>query len=740
MNSTQTHNTFRAALTNLTEGKIKSALDEAGILISELQSGEFTDRFNEIQNNYKLILQFYVNGADDPQRKIIYNKLIAKLFVLVADLREELLYRNSSNFEYTQKRYFPYQRKFDTTDELFDSIKYYYTQKNLSADLTYTDQSALNNLRNNYENNLHELFSIFWLTTRFNQSDKNVFQQIINSDYEGISEKALIVSALMFNVWRTFDEQKLMMLFDCVENVSQQITQRALVGLCFVLAKHNRFLSYFPTVRNRLVLLADNQHYQENFQNIIIQIIATLETDKISKKLREEILPEIMKISPALKDKMEAEKLLKSDEWEEGNPEWQQLLEESGVYDKIKELTELQMEGADVYMSTFSMLKNFTFFNEISNWFLPFDSEFLAVNELFSGSENSIITAFSENSVMCNSDKFSFCLSMMQMPEAQRNMIKNSFKAESEQLREISNEENLLKPDIAAKNISKQYIQDLYRFFRLHPQKNDFSDMFVTSLLMHKTFLFDILTTNSNLKASIAEYYFLKGHYKEAIEVFEEIVKENDEPSAAIFQKTGFCYQKKSMLDKALEAYLKADMIQPDDLWTVKKIALCYKLSGNYEKALSYYQHCDYIQPGVINIEINIAKCLMQLKRYADAFKILYRLDAENEYNQKIMRHLCWCNFASGNFEKAAYYSQQILNFEPQVQDFLNAGHIYLCDKKPANAMEFYLQALKLANNNLTEFLAYFNEDKSFILSNGIELYEINLVLDQILLVSEKKE
>jgi len=730
MNSTQIHITFKAVINYLNEGKIKNALDNSAVLVAELQNGLYTDLLTDLNTNYRLLLEYYVAGANDPQRKIMYNKLIARIYCLISELREELLLRNSTNFEYTQKRFFPFRRLFDTANELFDSLNYYHTQMNLKENFLYSDKIAMEKLRKNFEINLSELFSLFWVTTQFNQSEKDVFKRLMEKSYPGILEKSLIVSALTLNLWRMFDEQKLMMLFDCIENISVQVSQRAMVGLCFVLARHNRFLQYFPSVRNRLVLLADNQHYQENFRNIIIQIIATLETDKISKKLREEILPEIMKISPALKDKLEAEKLIKSDEWDEQNPEWQDILEESGVYDKIKELTDLQLEGADVYMSTFSMLKSFAFFNEISHWFLPFDSKFTDVNQLFIDAENSIVQAFTDNNIMCNSDKFSFCLSMLQMPEAQRNMIKNSFKAESEQLRDMNSEEMILQPDLAAKNISKQYVQDLFRFFRLHPNRADFSDMFSASLLLHKTYLFDILSDNSDLKSSIAEYYFLKGHYKEAIEVFEELKSESDNPSAAIFQKIGFAYQKTSQLQKALEAYLMADVIQPDDLWTVRKIALCYRLSGNYEKALSYYQHCNYIQPGNLGIELNISKCLMLLNRHAESLKLLYRLDAENEGNLKIMRYLCWCNFVSGNIEKASYHSKEILKLEPQIQDLINAGHIHLCNKNINEAIKYYSEVLKILENKIDDFIKLFKEDKHYLIANGIEAYELNLVLD----------
>jgi len=94
---------------------------------------------------------------------------------------------------------------------------------------------------------------------------------------------------------------------------------------------------------------------------------------------------------------------------------------------------------------------------------------------------------------MCNSDKYSFCLSILQMPERQRNMMQQSFNLESEQMEEMAKDEALLKPDLVAKNISKQYIQDLFRLFKLHPQHEDFSDMFASALLIHKSYLFGYL-------------------------------------------------------------------------------------------------------------------------------------------------------------------------------------------------------------------------------------------------------
>jgi len=731
MNADQIHSTYKSSLYFLASGQVKNAIDKTKDLVNELQLGEFSDRLVDLEQNYQFLLQYYVSGVEDPQRKTVYNKLIARLFILNQDLKEELLLRNSSNFEYAQKRYFPHTRRYNSTTDLFNALTYYHNQSDLLKNSGEKHEIELKRLRSNYELLLPGFFGLFWLTTLYQTDEKLLFNQILLKEYPGNIEKSIMISALTLNLWRTFDETKLALLFDACLIDNQQIKQRALVGLCFVLAKYDKFLPYFPTVRNRLVLLADNNHIVENFQNILIQIIATAETDKITKKMREEILPEVMKMSPMLKDKMDPDSLLNTDEWNEENPEWQELLEKSGVSDKLKELSELQLEGADVYMSTFSLLKNFPFFSEFSHWFLPFDPKYSDINELFNTEDRTLMSAFLSNNLMCNSDKYSFCLSILQMPESQRGMLKNSFKMEAEQMDEMAKDEALLTPDLVAKNISKQYIQDLFRFFKLNTQHAEFSDMFDFSLFMHRSYLFNILSSDNNFKLNIAEYYFLKNHYSQALELFQEVQQEAP-PTAALYQKIGYSFQQISQFTNALDAYLKADFIRPDDIWTVRKMALCYRLSGNFEKALEYYQHADYLRPNQTGVLMQIGHCYVELRKFKEALAIYFKLDALEDENIKVWRAITWCSFVSGNIEQAQYYSSKTLGGDPTAQDYLNAGHIAWCQRKISEAIKLYQKSLDFNQNNWELFLETFNEDKSFLIANGIDADEISLLVDAI--------
>lgn len=731
MNAAQIHTTYKSALHFLSLGQLKNAFEKTKALTNELQIGEYADRLEELQQNYRYLLHYYVTGVDDPQRKSVYSKLIAKVFILNCELQEELLTRNSNNFEYTQKRYFPHTKHHSSLSELFNTLEHFHTQSVLLSNLDASHEAEQKHLRSNYEFVLPELFGLFWLNSTYKQEEKTLFNQIMDTDYPGWLEKSLLVSGLTLNLWRVFDESKLLLLFDSCQSTNQVVKQRALVGLCFVLIKYNRFLPFFPSVRNRLVLLADDNHIVENLQNIIIQIIGTAETEKITKRMQEEILPEMLKISPLLKDKMNTDSLQNADESDEENPEWQEILEKSGISDKLQELNELQLDGADVYMSTFSVLKSFPFFSEFTNWFLPFDGQNSSINELFKSNDKTLISAFMNNNLMCNSDKYSFCLSILQMPEKQRTGLKQSFKKEADQLDEMTRDEAILTPNLAAKNISKQYIQDLFRFFKLHPQRADFSDMFAYSLLMHRSYLFDILSADSDFKANIAEYYFLKNHYHQALELFEEITHQTT-PTASLYQKIGYSYQKISELSKAIDAYIKADIIQPDDLWTVRKIALCYRLSGNFTKALEFYQHADFLKPNQTDILLQIGHCFVELRKYKEALNVYFKLNTEDGENLKVWRAITWCSFVSGNIQQADYFAQKLVESEPTAHDYLNAGHVAWCQNRLTVAVELYRKSLNLMQNNWEIFFESINNDKPYLIANGIDADEIPLLIDEL--------
>ncbi len=729
MTPTQTHRIYKQILSSMAERKLKAAFDDAVLLNNELNSSIHRQNLESMQSNYRFMLRYFMEGVADPEREMMYNKMVARLFVTAARLRDELLTRDSSNFEFSQKRYFPHKPQM-SADEILKKVN----RKELMADLSESsDASQIHTLQTDFEEALQYLFYYFWLTDDYNQNGMmELYHSLMNDDFDDSTLKSMLISALTLNLWRTFDESKLMMLFDAATLEDPEVKQRTLTGLAFILAKYNRQLPYFPSVRNRLVLMADKPSTVENLQNIIIQIIATSETDEITKKLQEEIFPELMKLSPLIQDGLTGDNPLGYDEWGDINPEWQEMIESSGASDKIQELADMEMSGADVYMSTFSMLKSFPFFSEFSNWFLPFDSQHTAVNLLFEGEEKSLLSAFINSPAMCNSDRYSFCMSVLQMPEMQRNMMKHNFSEAAEQMEEQSRDEAMLQPQVRAKTISKHYIQDLFRFFKLSQHRADFGNMFKTSLLMHRTYLFDLLSADEDIKRNIAEFYFSKKMYPQALELFSELEQEND-VSAEFYQKMGYAYQQNSQLTEALNAYKKADLIKPDDFWTLRKIAFCYRLTGDNENALKSYRHADFIKPGNLTVKLNIVNSLVEAGRNDEALQELTALHQEHGDNPRLLRATMKTAFAAHNMAQAEYFAGQLIDSgSAEAADFVYAGMVAWAMNRQSDTRMRFTTAFDMLEGDSNRFAALIQEEKELLISNHVEESEIALLIDAV--------
>lgn len=729
MTSVEVHKKYKLATVELLKGNLKNTIHTAMELGNELQSPTISDALINSEISYKYLLEYFIDGKPDPERNMIYNKMVATLFLVLSQLRDELLTRDSTNYEFTQKRYFPFLPQ-KNEEDLSKSLCRTEDTKG-QQEIAGFSAERRTRVEQAFEEAVQFLFNFFWLSSDYNTNGMmGVFQKIIDDSYPEFVAKSMVVTGLTMNLWRTFDEQKILLLLDACKSSEVNTKQRALVGLCFLLVKYNKFIPYFPSIRNRLILLTDDSGVSESMQNIIIQIIATTETDKISKKLQEEIFPELMKLRPLMDKGLGSDNLLNSDEWGEVNPEWQDIIEESGASEMMQELAEMEMSGADVYMSTFSMLKSFPFFSNFSNWFLPFDAQNSHIKELFENDEKSILQSFLNSNVMCNSDRYSFCLSVLQMPEMQRNMMKSSFGDASEQMDEISKEEALYSPQTISKAVAKHYIRDLFRFFKLNNHRADFSSMFATSLLIHNTYLFDLLSANNKIQNDIAEFYFTQKLYKQALEIFLEMEK-NEEPTAILYQKIGYSYQQTSQLEKALSSFKKADLIQPDDFWTIRKMALCYKLIGDNKNALMHYQQAHYLRSDNLSVRLQIIECQLELKNYSKAIELSTALQNEFPDNSKVLKTAVMSSFIGKNLSRAKYYLV-LLQDENNLtaDDKMIAAHLYWCLQENELAKQKYYDCLKDSQNDWVNFLILFEKHTYLLTQNNVGEKEISLLLD----------
>ncbi|HEY5498916.1 MAG TPA: tetratricopeptide repeat protein, partial [Bacteroidales bacterium] len=279
---------------------------------------------------------------------------------------------------------------------------------------------------------------------------------------------------------------------------------------------------------------------------------------------------------------------------------------------------------------------------------------------------------------------------------------------------------------------SNRYIQDLYRFFNIFNRKRDFINVFALPLDFHNTKCLGPYLKSEKALRRIGVLYFKNNNFNQALEVLNLLVA-NHPSDADLQQKRGYCLQQLGQKFLALEAYLQADLIESSSLWTVKRIAACYRQLKNPLKALEYYRRAEEMDPGKLALTMNIGHCLVEAGDYAEALKFYFKAEVLSDESPKTWRSIAWCSFMCMKYDQAGKYYEKILQFNPVMEDFLNAGHLEWCKGFPKKAVELYKRGIRSTHTVLPDFLDLFKKDMDELVRHGVNPDDISALRDELL-------
>lgn len=727
---------YQKVINLILDNKLKDALDVLKELVIQSRRGDYISQYESLDDTYKNLLKYAIEGIEDPEKENIYHHLQVSVLEL-ADLALHYAYMSDiDKYFYRLKRKIEDESK-QIKEEAINSIEDLVFDQELSEVLSSRFETAISK-KEEYQKHqgiLVKIFNLIWLTDKFKDTDLNLFKSIWESKNFPWYEQSVIISGLTLSAIRCFDVKKIELLIEYSFYDNDQIRHRALVGLFLSLYIHDRRLVFYPALMLKIKSFSKNESITKNIELIAIQLLKSKETERITKKFEDEILPEMVKYQPILKDKLDLDNILSDDFTDDKNPDWERVFQDApDLLDKLQEISKMQMEGADIFMSAFSRLKSFDFFNEIVNWFKPFHTDNYIINEALTREGQQLnVPAFLEGLskafFMCNSDKYSFCLNLQHMPDLQKGMMLEMFNAEIESIRELQKEDEILDKSVVVKSINSQYIQDLYRFFKLHPLKGELPDIFKMKLDFYNCNFFGVLVTNQNILQNIGEFFFERDYFDQALELYL-ILNQRGDNSPEVFEKIAFCNQKLKNYSEALNYYKKAELFDVNRLWNLKKLAFCYRQLKNFDESLKYYLEAEKIVPDDLYIQTYIGHSFLDLKQYEKALEYYYKVEFLADENKKVLRPIAWCNFVLGKFDSARSYYDRLMESEANKHDFMNLGHLEWCSGNRKAALKNYKISLSRDDNNMKSFLAAFEEDKKYLTSFGIEQSEINLMLD----------
>ena len=715
----------------LEQKRLRDAFVELKHMSQSAMAWEISDEISRLEDSYKLMLNYATQGVDDPSRSVLYNNIVNDVRLLLDRVARQRLAVEEPTLYFNTLRCVQLRQN-ESIASLLD--EYYKISDKASIYNMIVSDELNSQSQDSFEAKERlekQIFNRIWVTFPFKNIDEETLISLFNSNNVSQHFQELIVSALLMGLIEYYDSRKLKILLVAYKSDYQEVSVKALVANLLTMYMYSNRIND-EKLLNHIAAIKEDDKWNSDVKTAYIELVRTRDTERISKKMQDELIPEMLKLRPDIYKKINDSTAMIDMSSIEENPEWEEMLQKSGITDKIKELSQLQEEGSDVFMSTFSHLKSFPFFSEISNWFMPFSLDHSLVKRTL-GSDVSVIGDIIDNApFLCNSDKYSFLLSLGSIPQHQRQLMLSQFEQQREAISGAGMSMMSLTQPGQRKNLINKYLQDLYRFFKLYRRKGEFFDLFAQQInLVNIPMLSDDLDDVDTLML-VAEFYFRRKYYSEALDVYKSI-SEKVPPSAQIFQKIGYCYHQLGNIKSALTYYEQAELLNAESLWTLRRIAACYRSLNNPKMALSYYERIAKEKSDDLNVAMNIGHCYLELGEYNEAIKNYYKVEFLDEKSTRAWRPLAWCLLLSGDYDQSRAYYDRILSDNPTMEDYLNMGHLALVKRDISLAIDYYKRSIDNDSSKIDTLINSLNKDESYLIKIGVDVSLIPFIIDALL-------
>lgn len=691
---------------------------------------DMVDRISRAEQSYSYLLKYLVDGVDDPSRDKVYDDL----FYEAGQIRDLLI--RSALYPDTPTLYFNTLRSSNShAGESLKSLFEAYRQQIAALSPFAKNNSDNSKIRLEAERLIRDIFNRLWVTFPIKNDEEQAIASFIADDSLPEYARATVVSALTLGLLEYFDRRRISLLADAYVSDNSLISIRALVGLSIALEKY-KDMKFGSDLDNQLSALPETANWNEDVKQTFVELIRTVDTERIAGKMNDEIIPEIQKLGKEMADKLnEANFELDNLESAE-NPEWEDLIADEKIKNNLKELSQLQQEGADVFMSTFKGLKQFPFFNEAVNWFLPFDVEHSVVLQSSFDKSMHFAEIIDTAPFICDNDKYSMLLSLTMMPASQREIMTSQLKAQQDNIDSMmSLTDKSLRP-FDRKAAINNYILTIYRFYMLFRRKGEFYNPFAKVANPVEVSAFTSVFDNEQSLATLGEFYLKVGLYEYARHILARL-DGMSMPDASRYQKLGYCCEKLGDYESAVSYYEQADLLSADNNWNLRRLAAMYSKLDKTDDAISTYRRLERLLPEDIDIAYALGDLYLRQHNYERALEQYNKIEYFMQDDRKAIRRIARTLLLSGKLSDAQKYYDRLLKDSPSVDDFLNAAHLAWARKQLHLAISYYRQVAD--KTSLQTLIAYIREDSSLLANAGVDISLMPMIIDAIIYSFKKQ-
>ncbi|MFA6872610.1 MAG: tetratricopeptide repeat protein [Bacteroidaceae bacterium] len=717
-------------LINEMYSEVKRLLKKRGLFeaLKEMETfaegceGGWLEKVQELSIQYGLLLNFFEQGSNDPKRKDLFISFIQQSYRLNEEIRlARLTQKANSWFFRERKQQIP--NKELSCETMVKSLTRFETLRK--------ETTEANQLLSKVEAQQHEdvlglwfnklCFSDFWTTEEALEYSSLLTNQNVASE-----DKGLFIAAVTLNLMHYFDARKMEWLIGALKLGSSIPRARALVGLFIILPIHVDEMKIHSKLQEQLEEMTNEKGMPLLLHATYEQFINTCETSYIQRYIRREIMPEIWQQG------RDANWLFKEEDSLTDEPEW---MENEKMQKMINDFQSLLGEGEDVFYDSAITLKTNTFFETLHNWFIPFYMEHSMLLSLFEKGKGEFLSQ--KLVTLCDTDRYSIMLTMKEII-TKRNVKPEDMFPGSEDLPELFESEEFARYSEDQKNYFREklamrfYLQDLYRFFTLHPHHSELKSPLKTLRDIEKPLCltegyepFKKILMDVDLILNEGCKFFKRKYWKRAGGIYTFVMQQSW-PEGKLTQKNllnflemkAFCTQKQGNYALAIEDYkkvLEGEMdLHLSTTWAYKQLAACYRQTKKYDLAMECYLKVDPECQQYATM-MNVATCLLELNEWEKASNLFFKASLAKEGAASPLRGIAWTSFLLGKPDRSIEYGERLMTLrEAEKEDFLNLGHALVAAQRIPDALAAYRKALT-QYSNFGFFKKDFLHDRKFL-------------------------
>lgn len=687
-----------------------------------------TQSYRLYSSHYELLVSYWLLGYADPQREKLYTDLLHHFYVLVAEMQQHECNENTPFRASIKRDVATFNR---TIANIRDELEGYVSDLALvSLEPENVQSQHRAEIYEQHQKRMSMLFNEIWISDLWNDTEAKSYKELLLSPTVDSLDQQLLISAITLAALNVFDIHKFRILSEIYQQTTdEKVRQRALVG--WVMVADSNMAQLYPEIGTIIHHLCQYERCCHELLELQMQMAYCVDAENDTRLIQDEIMPDLLNHSNL---KITRQGIIETEEDSLEDILHPDLAEQNleKMEESMKKMADMQKQGADIYFSGFSQMKRFSFFQDLSNWFVPFYPQHPGIYQTWTQAKGRrFLHMITKIGAFCDSDKYSFVLAFEQvfnrLPQNMLNMIEQGDAMPIPVGGKIADEEQQ-KPAF----IRRVYLQNLYRFFKIYPRRGEFRNPFGDKT--NKAYLF---FTNPLFCSTALQHHFVQMAsflMKRKLEKAALMVLQSCDEKERNFQyyiMMGTLAQRASKNDIAADYFHSAVKCEPTNLRALSGWARSLFLSLNYTSALSAYEQLLLIQENNLNYELGRVACLINLERQEEALPILYRLDYNHPNHQQIMGSLAWALTLCNKWEQAdIVYKKLNVDTNCDPANLLNYCYNLWFQHQNQQALNSFR---RLKKEHAYDFEYEFTQvEAEHIKEHGISQIEIQLMLDQI--------